>query len=109
MPNTPALSELSGLGPKSQQMLVRAGITTLAQLKQMGAIEAYVRTKQVNASVSLNLLWGLESAITGEHWQVVAKKHRTSLLLVLEEYEKNTRAANLSGIKFTDVDDGADL
>jgi DNA transformation protein len=39
--------------------------------------------------VSLNLLWGLESALTGEHWQDVAKKHRTSLLLALEEREKN--------------------
>jgi DNA transformation protein and related proteins len=35
------------------------------------------------------LLWALESALTGEHWQHVAKNHRTSLLLALEEYEIN--------------------
>jgi DNA transformation protein len=87
--NNKAISELSGLGPKSQAMLARAGIATVEQLRSLGAVEAYVRTKQVSGSVSLNLLWGLESAITGEHWQVVAKLHRTSLLLALEERERN--------------------
>ncbi|WAK04549.1 TfoX/Sxy family protein (plasmid) [Methylobacter sp. YRD-M1] len=60
-------------------MLARAGITTVEQLRKLGSIEAYVRTKRVNSAVSLNLLWGLESAITGEHWQDVAKKHRTMM------------------------------
>lgn len=83
------ISELTGLGPKSQEMLARAGITTVEQLWKLGSIEAFVRTKRVNTAVSLNLLWGLESVITGEHWQAVAKEHRTSLLLALEEREKN--------------------
>lgn len=83
-----SIKELKGLGPKSQAMLARAGITTYEQLKKLGAIEAFVRTKRRNPSMSLNLLWELESALTGEHWQVVAKKYRTSLLLALEEREK---------------------
>jgi DNA transformation protein len=89
MNNRKPISELTGLGPKSQEMLARSGITTVEQLRKLGSIEAYVRTKRVNSAVSLNLLWGLESALTGEHWQDVAKKHRTSLLLALEEREKN--------------------
>ena len=83
------ISELTGLGPKSQKMLARAGITTVEQLRSLGSIEAYARTKSVNAAASLNLLWGLESAISGEHWRDIAKNHRTSLLLALEEREKN--------------------
>ena len=82
------ISSLSGLGPKSQQMLAEAGIHTVEQLRELGSIEAYLRTKKLNASASLNLLSGLESAITGEHWQTVAKKHRTSLLMALEQREK---------------------
>lgn len=82
------IKELKGLGPKSQAMLARADITTYEQLKKLGSIEAFVRTKRLNPSASLNLLWGLESVITGEHWRVVAKKYRTSLLLALEEREK---------------------
>ncbi|WP_264362066.1 TfoX/Sxy family protein [Ramlibacter tataouinensis] len=38
--------------------------------------------------VSLNLLWALEGAITGERWQEVARRHRTSLLLALEDHER---------------------
>jgi DNA transformation protein len=77
------ISELKGLGPKSQDMLTRAGITTPAQLQALGSIEAYVRAKRVNPAASLNLLWGLEAALSGEPWQVVARKYRASLLLAL--------------------------
>lgn len=84
------ISDLKSLGPKSQEMLRRAGITSIAELQAIGSVPAYVRAKRANENVSLNLLWGLESALTGEPWQEVARIHRTSLLLALEEYEKNT-------------------
>jgi DNA transformation protein len=70
-------------------MLARAGVTTVEQLRQMGSVSAYVMAKRANPNVSLNLLWGLESALSGEPWQEVARRHRTSLLLALEEREKN--------------------
>jgi DNA transformation protein and related proteins len=83
------ISELKGLGPRSQEMLARAGILTVTQLRELGSVEAYVRTKRANSGASLNLLWALEAALTGEAWQSVARRHRTSLLLALEELEKN--------------------
>jgi DNA transformation protein len=83
------ISELQSLGPKSQEMLARAGIRTVSQLRELGSVEAYVRAKRANSGVSLNLLWALESALTGEPWQQVAKRHRASLLFAVEEREKN--------------------
>lgn len=83
------ISELTGLGPKSREILSRAGITTAAQLRETGSVAAYARAKKVSPRVSLNLLWGLESALTGEHWREVARVHRASLLLALEEHERN--------------------
>lgn len=83
------IADLKSLGPKSQEMLARAGITTIAELQDIGSVAAYVRAKRANGNVSLNLLWGLESALTGEPWQEVARIHRTSLLLALDEHEKN--------------------
>jgi DNA transformation protein len=83
------ISELKSLGPKSQEMLARAGILTVSQLRELGSVETYVRAKRANSGVSLNLLWALESALTGEPWQQVAKRHRASLLLAVEEREKN--------------------
>jgi DNA transformation protein len=89
MEDAKTISELKSLGPRSQEMLVRAGITTIAQLTDLGSVEAFVRTKRAVPGVSLNLLWALESALSGEPWQEVARLHRTSLLLAVDEREKN--------------------
>jgi DNA transformation protein len=78
---------LSGLGPKSQQMLKAAGIGSAAQLRKLGAVKAYAQVKAHSPRASLNLLWALEGALTGLHWQVVAREHRTSLLLALEQVQ----------------------
>lgn len=82
---TREVASISNLGPKSAAMLDSAGIMNLDQLRALGAVEAFVRVKRLHAGASLNLLWALEGALTGEPWQRVAKDHRTSLLLALEE------------------------
>ena len=84
------LADLLNLGPKSAQMLAQAGIHTLAQLRELGAVRAYVQVKRAGHA-SLNLLWALEGALSGRHWQEVAKQDRLRLLLALEEVEKNDR------------------
>jgi DNA transformation protein len=78
---------MQGLGPKSREMLRSAGISSLGQLREIGSVTAYVMVKRAGCKPSLNFLWGLESAITGEHWRNVAKNHRTSLLLALDDQE----------------------
>jgi DNA transformation protein len=82
------LAEIPNLGPKSQQMLALAGIATLAQLRKLGSVAAYARVRQAGANASLNLLWALEGALTGLPWKTVAREHRTSLLLALEEHQR---------------------
>lgn len=84
------ISDLKSLGPKSQEMLARAGITSIEQLRKLGSVQAYVLAKKANGNVSLNLLWALESALSGQPWQEVARLHRTSLLLAVEEFERNS-------------------
>lgn len=92
MPTTP-LSLFPGLGPKSTAMLQAAGITTLAQLQALGSVQAYILVKRAGCKPSLNLLWGLEGAITGEPWQLVSRHHRTSLLLALDQAERESGPA----------------
>jgi len=84
-----SIADLKSLGPKSQAMLEHAGINSVEQIQELGAVAAYVLTKRVNGNVSLNLLWALESALTGMPWQQVAREHRLSLLLALEKAEKH--------------------
>jgi TfoX/Sxy family transcriptional regulator of competence genes len=85
---TKALAGLPNLGPKSTRWLAAAGIASVAQLRQLGAVRAYAMVKRTGAAASLNLLWALEGALTGVPWQQVARQHRTSLLLALEDFER---------------------
>jgi DNA transformation protein len=83
------MDQLPNLGPKSQAMLMDAGITSTDQLLRLGAVAAFARVKKSHPKASLNLLWALEGALTGLHWQEVAREHRTSLLLALEQHERH--------------------
>jgi len=87
MPHSQSATLLN-LGPKSRAMLANAGIESLADLQRLGSVAAYVKVKRTGANASLNLLWALEGALSGMHWKEVAKTHRASLLLALEEYER---------------------
>lgn len=78
------MEHLPGLGPRSREMLAAAGIMTVTQLRELGAVRAYARVRATDVSPSLNLLWALEGALTGLPWQVVAREHRLSLLLALD-------------------------
>jgi DNA transformation protein and related proteins len=76
---------LRNLGAASANMLARAGITSVAQLQKLGAIEAYRRVVASEQKASLNLLWALEGALTDRAWQDVARSERLRLLLALDE------------------------
>jgi DNA transformation protein and related proteins len=54
----------------------------------LGSVRAYLRVKAAGHNASLNLLWAMEGALTGEDWRTVARDHRTSLLLALETAQR---------------------
>ncbi len=83
-----SIADLPNLGPKSELALHAAGIHSVDVLRKLGAVAAYAQVKRSGAPTSLNLLWALEGALTNVPWQVVAREHRTSLLLALEDYER---------------------
>lgn len=85
------ISDLPNFGPKSQQMLARVGIHTQGQLRELGAVRAYVQVKYSGACSSLNLLWAIEGALSGRHWREVAKQDRLRLLLELEDIEREPK------------------
>jgi DNA transformation protein and related proteins len=86
--NKNRLAAARNLGPKSAAVLERVGVLTLDQLRQLGSVRAYSLAKHAEPSVTLNLLWALEGALLDQPWQSVAKDHRTSLLLSLEDHER---------------------
>jgi len=56
-------------------------------LRELGAVRAHVQVKRRGACSSLNLLWAMEGALSGRHWQEVARHDRLRLLLELEDVE----------------------
>jgi DNA transformation protein len=83
MPHT-AISDLPNLGPKSAAVLASAGVQTLEDLQARGAVNTYAHLIRAGAPVNLNLLWAMEGALTGRHWQEVAREDRLRLLTELE-------------------------
>ena len=81
------ISKLRNLGPKSEEMLIRAGIRSVDQLRKIGAVRAYVQLKKTEKNTSLNLLWALEGALSDRPWQEVAKQDRLRLLIEVESLE----------------------
>lgn len=79
------LADLPGLGPKSAAMLADANIRSAAVLRRLGSVAAYLAVKRRDPRASLNLLWALEGAITGRHWQDVAREDRARLLMALDD------------------------
>ncbi len=79
------------LGPKSIEMLSKAGISSDAQLVAMGTIAAFVAVRRAGCSPSLNFLWAIEGAISDRDLKVVAREDRLRLLMLLEDAEKSGR------------------
>ncbi len=87
----PIAHHLPGLGPKSLAMLAAAGIHGRADLERLGAVRAYLQVKATGQNASLNLLWAIEGALTGQDWRVVAREERGGLLLELDAAQEATR------------------
>ena len=80
-----SLAELPHLGADSVTWLKTAGITLVADLVELGAVGAYRRVEALGHEPSLNLLYALEAAISGEHWLEVKRLHKDSLLTALAD------------------------
>lgn len=71
------VSRLRNLGPKSARLLAEAGITTIAELRMLGAVKAY---KRVEDKASLNLLWAIAAGLADRDWRTLTAKEKGSLL-----------------------------
>lgn len=90
--------KLLNVGPKSSAWLRQVGIRTEEDLREAGAVAAFVKVKRAGFKPSLNLLYALEGALTGCHWQQVPAERRGAMLIEVDAAEAalpkpRTRAA----------------
>lgn len=62
------LHQLKNLGAASVNILHAIGVRSSADLKTLGPVEAYVRIKQRGIQVSKVMLYALQGALLGIHW-----------------------------------------
>jgi hypothetical protein len=75
-----ALTGLKGLGPVSAGWLVDVGIRTPAELRAVGAVEAYGRVSfRWGRAATANLLYALHAAIEDKHWTEVTPAEKARL------------------------------
>jgi DNA transformation protein and related proteins len=81
-----ALTDLPNIGPEVARLLTAAGITTPAQLKKLGSVEAARRIAKMRPTdpPCRSMLAGLEGAIRGLRWHAIPKPDREALW---EEYQ----------------------
>lgn len=78
------LQLLKNLGTASARMLEKAGICSEEELRRSGSVRAWLAVRESGAAPSLNLLWAIEGALTGEHWADLSQETRSALLLELD-------------------------
>lgn len=72
--------KLRNVGPKSAAWLRQVGIRTQTDLETAGSVAAFIKVKRAGFRPSLNLLYALEGALLGCHWQQVPEARRTEML-----------------------------
>lgn len=76
--------KLRNVGPKSAAWLRQVGVRTQDDLVALGAVGAFIKVKRAGFRPSLNLLYALEGALLGCHWQQVPEERRAELLLAAD-------------------------
>ncbi|KJF81725.1 DNA transformation protein [Photobacterium angustum] len=78
------IKDLPNLRLSNERMLKKAGIKTIEQLQAVGSLGAYKALQESQKSpLSIELLWALEGAISGQHWSVIPEQRRNELLSAL--------------------------
>ena len=83
------VSTLRNLGPKSGMMLREAGISTIEELRALGAVKAYVRVKALKPrGASLNLLWALAAGLQDRDWRELAAEEKAALVAEVRRFSR---------------------
>jgi DNA transformation protein len=87
------IRDLRNLGPRTETMLAKVGIHSVATLRRIGGVDAFWRLRKANVTKSLNALWALVGALEpwpeGRDWRTVATgDERLGLMLTIETREQ---------------------
>lgn len=79
-----SLINLRGIGPRVANLLRQVGVETPEKLKEIGAMEAYLRIIETGYTQHIALLYALVGAVENRDWRDVAQKDKARLQAELE-------------------------
>ena len=66
-------------------MLAAAGIRSVEELREIGAVKAYARVRQIRTrGASLNLLWSMAAGLEDRGWTELSTDEKDALLAELQ-------------------------
>jgi len=83
------LLQLKNLGMASVNILHAVGINTYADLRRIGAVEAYLRIKARDINVSKVMLYALQGALLNVHWNDLDPELKLQLVAEAEQGFRN--------------------
>ncbi len=93
------LSQLKGLGSKSESELNEIGIFTRDDLEEAGAVQAFLALRASSPNTSLNFLYAMVGALEDKSWLDIAKEEKGKLLLELEDFADIQEMLKADGIE----------
>ena len=85
------LLKLKNLGMASVNILHAVGINTLSDLRNVGAVDAYLRIKARDINVSKVMLYALQGALLDIHWNDLPLDMKAQLVFEAEQGHDKTQ------------------
>ncbi|MDD6572655.1 MAG: TfoX/Sxy family protein [Thermoflexaceae bacterium] len=82
------LSKLPNIGKIVEEQLNQVGITTAAELKEIGAKAAWLKIQEIDESACINRLMALEGAIQGVKKTMLSDEMKAELKEFYQEHKK---------------------
>ncbi|MGN0762915.1 MAG: TfoX/Sxy family protein [Aristaeellaceae bacterium] len=82
------LSTLPNIGPEVERQLSEAGVTTAAELRALGAEDAWLRIQANDPSACIHRLLALEGAIQGMKKTLLPPERRAELKAFYQAHRK---------------------
>ncbi|GAB2189129.1 TfoX/Sxy family protein [Sessilibacter sp. MAH2] len=90
--NNTDLIHLKNIGAASVNILHAVGIHNTDDLKEVGAVEAYVRIKKRGINVSKVMLYALQGALQDRHWNDLGPDTKAKLVAEVKHLSGNAAA-----------------
>lgn len=82
------LSKLSNIGKTVEEQLIRAGISSVHELKELGAEKAWLKIQKIDESACIHRLMALEGAIEGVKKTMLSDEVKAELKEFYNKHKK---------------------